>query len=188
MYAPPIFFVEVEEKIPLLAAEQGLNEVAMLVQWQIYKARIKLSHPDEHLVASLQSSVDPEDAEFVALEQTIEAAGILSKDRRITLMGGNQVSLDFVIHLRNYSRATAIEMNIKVGGVRFAIAGIAVVRAGTASVQALLKTLKSAPDWVRLALLIGVLMTLAHPTARAKLSKIFQTLFSNVVSATPSVI
>ena len=188
LFAPPMFFAEVEEKIPLLAATQGLDEIAMLAQWHIYKARIKLSEPDPELVASLQSSVDPDDAEFVALEKTIKADGVLSKDPHISTMGGNQVSLDFVFHLRNYSRTTAIEMNIKVGGVRLVITGITAVRVSTELVRALVKSLKTAPEWVKLASFVGILVVLAHPTSRAKIAGILQNLFSQIAAATPPVI
>ncbi len=188
LYAPPVFFSEVEEKIPLLAADQGLDEKAMLAEWQIYKGRISLCIPDPELVASLQDSVDPDDAEYIALEKTIKADGVLSKDSHISMMGGNQVSLDFIFHLRNYSRTTAVEMNIKVGGARFAVGSLAVVRGGTAVVQSLLKNLKAAPDWVKLALFVGTLVVLVNPNSRAKLASILQTVFSNVAAATPSVI
>lgn len=54
-----------------------------------------------------------DDAEFVALQKTIGAAGILSKDPHISMIGGNQVSLACIFRLRNYSRIAAIEMSIK---------------------------------------------------------------------------
>lgn len=50
IYAPPIFFDEVEEKIPLLATEKGLDINLMYEHWEIYKTKIKLSLPDSDKV------------------------------------------------------------------------------------------------------------------------------------------
>jgi len=41
IYAPPIFFDEVEEKIPLLAIEKRLDISLMYEHWAIYKTKIK---------------------------------------------------------------------------------------------------------------------------------------------------
>lgn len=73
LYAPPIFFAEVEEKIPLIATTQGLDAEVMRKHWKEYKTKIKLAIPDSDIIKMLQAGVDPDDAEFVALQKTLGA-------------------------------------------------------------------------------------------------------------------
>lgn len=188
LYAPPTLFDEVEEKIPLIAAKKGLDVNRMHAEWAIYKLRIKIAEPDEEKVRVLKSGVDPDDAEFVALAQTIDAAGVISKDTHIGQMGGNTISVTCIAHLRNYSRATAIELHIKVGGVSFAKVSYAMIASMFAGAKALIEGVSKAPDWVKLALLAGGVLTALHPGARASVARGLRTVLDGISEATPFVI
>lgn len=187
LYGPPALFREVEEKIPLMASSQCLDGEAMSVHWQVYKARITLAIPDAELVRSLRSGADPDDAEFVALEKTLCADGVLSKDAHISMMGGNRVSLDCVFRLRDYSRTTAVELNIRVAGAHFAIVGFAGIRACISGLKAVASGVRNAPGWIKAALLLAALLTLAQPRARTKVMETIRQLLEGAGSATPSV-
>lgn len=188
LYAPPTLIDEVEEYIPLLAAEKGLDVNSMHAEWAIYKLRIKIAEPDEDKVLALQNGVDPDDAEFVALAQTINAAGVISKDGHIAQMGGNHISVMCITHLRNYSRATAIELHIKVGGVSFAKVSYAMIAGMFAGGKALIESVRKAPDWVNLALIVGGVFIALHPGARARVANGLRTVFDGIKEATPFVI
>ncbi len=188
LYAPPIFFAEVEEKIPLMATTQGLDAEVMRQHWDVYKTKITLAIPDEDLVRSLKSGVDPDDAEFVALQQTIGADGVLSKDAHIAAMGGNKVSLDCIFYLRDYSRTAAVELNIKVAGANFTLAGLTAIRACVAGIQALSRSITAAPDWMKFALLLCALLTIANPGSRAKVLGAVDSLLAGAASAVPAVL
>lgn len=188
IYAPPIFFDEVEEKIPLLAIEKGLDINLMYEHWAIYKTKIKLSSPDLDKVQVLRGGKDPYDAEYIALEQTIGASGVISKNHDIRLMGGNQISITCVTHLRNYSRSTSIELNIKVKGVMFANVSVATIRGLFAGSKALIDGIAKAPDWVKFALLAGGAFIALHPGARASVARGLKTVLAGIGEATPAVI
>jgi predicted nucleic acid-binding protein len=185
VYAPPTLFKEVEEKLPALALEKGLNVEQMRAHWEIYKVKITIAEPDSERVLIAREGVDPDDAEFLALAQTISAAGVISKDRHISLMGGNQISVQCITYLRNYSRATAIELNIKVNGIRFAVHGIAAARKLFEGIKALVDGISRAPDWVKLALFAGGLFIAFHPGARAGAIRALKFLLAGVQEATP---
>jgi predicted nucleic acid-binding protein len=188
LYAPPVLFREVEEKIPLIAAQKGLDADLMYAQWNIYKTQIKSAEPDNEKVRALQNGVDPNDAEFIALEQTIGASGVISKDRHIGQMGGNHISVTCITHLRNYSRSTAIELNIKVNGVLFAKVSYAAIAGMYAGSKALIEGVSKAPDWVKVALLAGGLLVALHPGARASVVRRLKTVLDGICEATPFVI
>lgn len=188
MYAPPILFDEVEEKIPLIAAEKGLDQNLMYNHWAVYKTKLKVFVPDQDKVSVLRNGVDPDDAEFVALEQTIRASGVISKNSDIKMMGGNQISVECITYLRNYSRATAIEMNIKVNGVMFVKLSYAAIAGMFAGGKALIEGIGKAPEWVKIALLMGGAVIALHPGARASVARGLKTVLAGISEATPFVI
>lgn len=189
LYAPSKLFDEVEEHLPKIAADKGLDLSLLAAEWQAYQTRIKVAEPDDEKVRALKSGIDPDDAEFVALAQTIRASGVISKNAtHIEQMGGNLVSVACIVHLRNYSRATAIELNIKVGGVTFARLGYAAISGAVAGCKALIEGVGKAPDWVKLALIAGGLFVALHPGARARVVSGLKAAFEGIAEATPIVI
>jgi predicted nucleic acid-binding protein len=188
LYVPPSLFTEVDEKIPLIAKKKKLDIDLMYAHWETYKLKLKVYAPDDELVQALKNGVDPDDAVFVALAETIAASGVFSKDKDIGMMGANQISIECITHLRNYSRATAIELNIKVNGVLFANVGIAAIRGLFAGIKALIDGIGRAPDWVKLALLAGVLFIALHPGARASVVRGLKAMLAGISEATPAVI
>ena len=188
LYAPPTLLDEVERHIPLIAAKKGIDIQLLYVEWSIYKTKLKIAVPDVEAVQILKNGVDPDDAEFVALAQTIGAAGVISKDKHIGLMGGNQISVMCITHLRNYSRATSIEMNIKVNGVLFFNISIATIRGLFEGGKALINGIGKAPDWVKFALLAGVVFVALHPGARATVANSLKAVLQGIGEATPTII
>ncbi|SNX61018.1 PIN domain-containing protein [Nitrosomonas ureae] len=188
LYAPPALFDEVEEHLPKIAARKGLDITRLTAEWASYRMRIKIAEPDSEKVLELREGIDPDDAEFVALAQTIGAIGVISKDRHIGQMRGNHISVECITHLRNYSRATAIELNIKIGGVVFAKVGYAAIAGIYSGSKALIARVSKAPDWVKLALLVGGLFVVLHPDARARVANGLRVVFEGIAEATPFVI
>ena len=188
VYAPPALFEEVEEKIPLLAAEKGLDVDLMYLEWGIYKLKLKLAEPDSEKVRVLKNGIDPDDAEFIALAQTIAAHGVISNDKHIALMGGNQISITCIAHLRDYSRSTAIELNIKVNGLMFGLASFAALQALLRGIKALIDGISKAPDWLKIALISGGVFIALHPGARASVVRGLKTVLAGIGEATPFVI
>jgi len=188
LYAPSKLFEEVDEHLPLIAAEKGIDVNKMHAEWASYKSRIKIAEPDEEKVRVLKNGVDPDDAEFIALAETLGASGVISKDKHIKQMGGAHISVTCVTHLRNYSRSTAIELQIMFGGVAFAKIGYVAIAGMFAGGKALVESVSKAPDWVKLALLAGGVFIALHPGARARVARGLEIALDGIREATPFVI
>lgn len=188
VYVPPKLLEEVEEKIPLIAAEKGLNVELMYAEWKVYKTRLKIAYPDDEKVKLLQNGVDPDDADFVALAQTIMASGIFSKDKHIEMMGGNRVSIECVTHLRDYSRATSVEMNIKINGVVFSYVSIAVIKSLIEGSKILIKQVASAPGWVKVVMVMALAYIALNPRARETVANLINSTLSLLRNETPRVL
>jgi predicted nucleic acid-binding protein len=188
LFGPPALFEEVLEKIPVVSAELAVDAQVMFEHWYEFKKFIQLEVPDPSLTQELQSGIDPDDAPFVALQRTIDAAGILSKDPHITAMGGHRVSLDCIFYLRDYSRNSAIEMSIKVAGTSLLIAGVASIGAACRAARSLSAAYVRLPDWVKLTLVVGGLLALSNPKARTATVNLVQRLAKGISEASPKAI
>lgn len=188
VFVPPSLLTEVEEKIPLIAEKKNLDEDDMYGYWEIYKTKLVVQEPDADCVENLKNGIDPDDADFVALAKTISASGIFSKDKHIGIMGGNQISIQCIGHLRNYSRAKSIELSIKVNGVMFVKVSVAVIRGLSVKIKNLIDGISAAPDWLKMALIAGGLLVVLHPNARENLVCGLSAMLASVTEATPTVV
>lgn len=188
VFVPPSLLAEVEEKIPLIAKEKKLDEDDMYGYWEIYKTKLVVQEPDANCVENLRNGIDPDDADFVALEKTISANGIFSKDKHIGIMGGNQISIQCIGHLRNYSRAKSIELNIKVNGVMFVKVSVVVIRGLSVKIKNLINGISTAPEWLKMALIAGGLLVVLYPNARENLVCGLRAMLASVTETTPTVI
>lgn len=188
VYVPPSLFDEVEEHIDRIAEEEGQDREAMLAHRRHYQTKLKVCEPDNNKVQRLQGGVDPDDAFFVALAETVAAQGIVSNDHHIEKMGGNRISVDCIVSLRDYSRATAIELNIKCMGVMLGWTSIAAVRGMFAAIKALMDGISKAPDWLKLALLAGGAFCVLHPGAREVIVRGLKAVLAGIEEATPALI
>ncbi|TLS66188.1 PIN domain-containing protein [Mariprofundus erugo] len=185
VYAPPALLDEVEEKIPLLAADKGIDVGLLLKEWEQYKPRLKVKEPEAARVTRLKHGVDPDDAFFVALAEDISAHGVITKDRHIEMMGGNWITVECVTSLRDYSRAIAVSMEIKVSGVVLSGVAIGAVRQLLLGIKALASAISRAPDWVKLVLIAGAFFVIFHPGARAKMVQWVQSVVTGIEGVTP---
>lgn len=186
VYVPSALFGEVEEHIERIAVDEGLDKARLVAQWVEYRKRLKVLEPDSGVVNSYSNGVDPDDAVFIALAQAIEAAGVVSNDQHIEMMGGKKISVDFIFSLRDYSRATAVELNIKCMGLTLGLASIATIRGLFEGIKALIVGIGKAPDWLKLALIVGAAFCVLHPGARAKITAGFRRALTGIKEATPT--
>ena len=188
VYVPPKLIDEVEEHIPLIASKKGLDEKGMRAEWKIYRKMLKVVPPDEATVQEYRDGVDPDDADFVALAELIGAVGVFTKDKHIGMMGGNTISIECIAHLRNYSRSTAVELNIKVNGVLFSIVGMRAINALIDGAKLLVERIGSAPAWIKALLLAGVAFVVLNPRTRGTVGRILSTTYLKLGDAVPKVL
>jgi hypothetical protein len=160
----------------------------MLEVWAEYRKNLKVMDADESLVQSYRSGVDPDDAVFLALAEAVQAVGVISKDRHIAMMGGQTISVDFVLSLRDYSRAAAIELNIRCMGISLTLMGVATIRGIFEGITNGVLAISKAPDWMKLTLLFGVAFCVLHPGARQRIGSGLAVALEGVREVTPSIV
>lgn len=186
VYVPLALHDEVERHIKRIAIEEGLDQARLMSVWWEYQKKLKVAEPDSKVIQSYSGGVDPDDAVFIALAEVIGAVGIVSNDPHIAMMGGKKISVDCVLSLRDYSRATAIELNIKCMGLTLGLASVATIRGLIEGIKALIVGIGKAPDWLKLVLIVGVAFCVLHPGARAKIATGFRRALTGIKEATPT--
>jgi len=186
-YVPPELFKEVEEHLLRISVEDKISHAHLTQQWVAYKQYLKVLEVDSALVESYTDGVDPDDAYFIALAHLVAAAGIVSNDRHIKQMGGNQISIHCILSLRDYSRAKAIELNIKFSGLSLGIMSVVGFIGLFQAVKALIVAVQKAPDWVKITLVVAALVCVLHPGARKKITTFLTRALEGIKSASPQV-
>lgn len=184
-YVPPALHGEIEKHIERISREEGLDQARLLSVWGEYQKKLKVVEPDSSVIRSYSGGVDPDDAVFVALAKAVGAVGVVSKDRHIAMMGGKKISVDCVVSLRDYSRATAIELNIKCMGISLGWVSVVTIRG---LIRVLVAGISRAPNWVKLTLVVGASFCVIHPGAREKISSGFKRALAGIKEATPTVV
>lgn len=177
VFAPRWLDSEMASAIPQVAAKRKLPEEELWAHWMEYRTLLKWD--ETYLTASGdgESVVDPKDMPYVQLEKAIGAHGILSQDRHIEKMGGNRLTLDFVLSTRSYARATVVTLGLRVCGLML---GVVALKALMKLLQVFGRVIGKLPDSARAILLVSIIAALAHPGARKWIYERFTTLAATV--------
>ncbi len=187
VYVPSQLYEEVGRHIDRFSAEEDIDRSRMLEGWAAYQKHLNVLDPDEDRIRPYRAGVDPDDAVFLALAEAVGAKGVLSNDRHISQMGGKRISIDCVFSLRDYSRAAAIEWNIKVGGITLGLLGFHVIGQIISGVKNLGQSIARAPDWVKASIVMGAILLMLHPGARKKISSGLELAFGALRSSAPPI-
>ena len=169
--------------IPQVSQRRAIPESALLELWTAYKAQIiwddRYVEPGDD-----QTNGDAKDVPYVALQETLCAAAILSRDKDIDQLGGNKVGLEFVLSVRSYARAATIAVGIHAGGALVSTLSLGLL---VEFAKGLGRLVANMPDWVKLALLVGAVFVAVHPPARKRVLGLLTTLGGELAALWPEV-
>lgn len=184
LYAPTWLDEEmVSSTIPQAAKKSKVSEEALLALWADYK-QIIFWNDNYTIPEEMDVEGDEKDIPYVALQKSLKAAAILSRDPDIDKLGGKRVDFEFIIHAQQYARTKAISVGLKVSGVFV----------GNIAVNLFIQILKGLgalagrlPDWVKLALLVLAVVAIAHPKSRAWIMDCMRGLEDLFINAWPEI-
>ena len=156
----------VTSTIPQASKRRKIPEPALLQLWEEYKKQIIW---DETLTAPEHDEYtegDEKDVPYVVLQERIAAAAILSRDTAIDELGGKRVTLEFVLSVRSYARASTYSVSIRVGGAFITTLSVAFL---IDIVKVLGSQIARLPDWLKIALIAVTVFAIVHPASRERL-------------------
>lgn len=161
VHAPRWLEQDLTSAISQVATRQELSEQQLWDCWPWYKEALIWN--EELSDAPASAEIDPKDVPYVVLQKTIGAVGILSHDRHIKKMGGNQLTFEFIMTMRNYARASVVDVGIRVSGAMLGTVAIGVIRALFSAIATGINRL---PSWLKMALIIAAVVAVLHPRTR----------------------
>ena len=168
---PPYALEEIQDKIPEVAKKRRIDQVVLAGLWEEYRPALSVKEPDPVHVERYRYGRDPKDADYLALADTLAANGILSRDKDIPAMVGIAISMDAVTLLRDYSRAAAVEFNIKVNGCFSLMVGIMTLKVALELLDKVAGQVARLPGWAKGLLLCLLFISLMNEKARKKLAE-----------------
>lgn len=168
--APINLVTEINEHLPKIAKDKGLCLEKLTSQWLEYRQSITfIEVPKENLFESRPED-DEKDIPFIVLKEMIGADGILSKDTDIKRMDSDAINIQCIASLQSYSRACAIQLNIRVNGTMMAGFSLVALMAAFEGLKALITAIKNSPKQVHLILGGAVLFTALYPPAHKRVA------------------
>ena len=171
--------------IPQVAESKGIPEAALLALWTEYKKQIIWSDMPVVTESDEAAVCDPKDIPYVALQQSIAAVGILSRDRDIDDLGGNRVTLEFVLSVRSYARAASYAVGIRVGGVFITTVSLGLL--GQIA-KAIGSSISRLPPPVKVALIAGAVFVAVHPKSRQRILEFLHSSGTQLADAWPGIV
>jgi predicted nucleic acid-binding protein len=164
VFAPRWLEKELSSAFQQVARKRKLEESDLWTAWAEYRKLIQWDENFDRIPADFNGAGDPKDIPYVHLGKAINASGILSKDEHIAQMGGNRLSLEFILETRKYARAAVTSVGIRVSGHFLGAVTLSALKNVLNLVQGQLQKL---PPKLKTVLLCAVVFALLHPGSRA---------------------
>jgi predicted nucleic acid-binding protein len=169
--APSYLQTEMVKKLHAASIERNISEERMLVEWNEYRALLHFVDADlDSNPTSSAAVIDPKDVPYLVVYDRLGAAAVMTDDAHLALMGAKTVrAAEIRIALRDYARAAAVEMNLKVNGVFVTVLGIEMVKGVLKMIRSCFGQLQKLPIEVRMLLGSLVVLALLHQSTRERL-------------------
>lgn len=166
IYAPTWLDAEMTNStIPQVALRRNIPENVLQEMWREYRHLINWDDNFPDADEFVEVDGDAKDMPYVALQHSIQGVGILTRDQGVKQLGGKPIELEFVFCVRRYARAASYSVGIRLSG---AFVGWAGVNGVTALVKGVGQLVAKMPDWLKYAVLIGVVLAVLHPGFRQR--------------------
>ena len=168
IYAPDWLRTEVAKYLGEIAADAGVSELEADARWRELEARIRFLGDEELLdIVVPNPQVDEKDVPYVKVRLAVGAVAVLSDDKHFQAMETPLLGSHGLRRLRDYTRELSVHLSITIGGsIAFTISASAAARLVTNLVCAVSGAIRNAPTWLNVALGIGGIATLLHPSGR----------------------
>lgn len=176
-YAPHFLKREIATNLPEVAAKQNVDVAVLESLWDVYRTKITfvaVGGPPRK-----GKWRDPKDVPYLRLQRRL-ACPIVSEDADVGAMGGKVIRVQIFGTLRGYSRAAAVEYQLKASGA-LSVA----LAAGLA--EGVFATIKRLPTPVLWGGAILSLLLLLHPKSRKKILEVGEVLIEGGARVIPEI-
>lgn len=164
IFAPRWLEKELPSAFQQVARKRRISESDLWTAWESYKVLINWDEKYDSIPKDFARTDDPKDLPYIDLQKALDAIGILSNDGDIDRMGGNRLTLDFVLATRSYARAAVISVGMRVSGYFVGAIAIGGLFKLFGAIKGILGKL---PSKFQVALIGVVVIAFLYPNSRA---------------------
>lgn len=124
----------------------------------------------------IQTYADVDDFPYLATCMELDAQAIYTTDPHLAAMGAPVVSVLIDTHLRDYARASTVQIAVRIGYSVSFIVGWEFIQVLYKLLVRCIKAIRKLPPAVQIALAAAGLIYVAHPKSRARLKEGWNTL------------
>jgi hypothetical protein len=163
--APPWMKMEIEEDLPLIAAELGVPVTTVRQEWTQFETMIRYFRPRADIAPSVPCS-DPKDLPYIQTLDQIAADFIWTRDSHFLETNPPDMAGGLDNSIRDYARATSILVGVKVGSGFAVVCGLEILAAlGRAAIEGIQKI----PPILKVCISLAIVGLFLHPKSRERL-------------------
>lgn len=168
LFAPEHLKSEIAKYLEDIAEDTGVSVADVQREWDLFQKHVCFYEPKSR-PSSVESYADVKDFPYLATSRELDTQAVYTSDRHLAAMQAPVVSAFIDTHLRDYARASSVQIVLQLGSLFSIIVSweflCAAYRLLTRSIQAL----KRLPPLAQAALAGVAAVAVLHPKSRAKL-------------------
>lgn len=178
-FAPLTLKQEIEDHIEEIAQYAGVPVGRVEAEWHAFQPRLHFYEPNASQNLN-GKCVDPDDLPYEEVRRQLGAQAVYTRDAHFQAMQIPAITVNLDLTLRNYARASSIQVAVKFGSGFIFMVSLQVL---LAVVKACVEGFRRLPTAIKMALIFAILVALVHPKSREKIGDFFQTTWCQLIDA-----
>ena len=181
-----VFFVpehakwEIEKHYEDIARQARTTIAEVKQEWAQFQKSLRFYAPKMR-PSTTQTYADLDDFPYLATCLELDAQAIYTMDRHLAAMGAPVVSVLIDTHLRDYARASAVQIAVGIGSSVSFVVGRDFLQGLYKLLVRCVKAIRRLPPAAQIGLAAAGVICVAHPKSRARLKKGWNTLKNSEV-------
>jgi hypothetical protein len=181
--APEHVKQEIEKYYEAIAADTGTTVAEVEKEWTNFQQYVGFYAPQER-PSSSETYADIKDFPYVATWREVDAQAVYTADPHLAAMGAAVVSVFIDTQLRDYARASTVQIAVRIGSSLSVFVGWEFFCAMFRLLVQLIHVIRRLPPAAQAALVAAVTMAVLHPKGREAIWKGWNSLKSSAAAAT----
>lgn len=169
-FAPEHIKWEIEKHYEDIAIQTGSTVARVKQEWAHFQSFLRFYAPKIR-PSPTQTYADIDDFPYLAAWKEVDTQAIYTTDPHLAAMGAPVVSVLIDTHLRDYARASTVQIAVAIGYSASFVVGWEFLQVVYKLLACCLRAIRQLPPAVQIGLVAAGLICVAHPKSRAKLKK-----------------
>ena len=177
-FAPEHIKWEIEKHYKDIAMQTECTVARVKDEWRQFQARLRFYAPNMQ-PSPTQEYADIDDFPYLATWKELATEAVYTTDHHLAAMGAPVVSVLIDTHLREYARASTVQIAVGIGYSISFVVGWDFLQVVYKLLVRCLRGIRQLPPGVQIGLVAAGLICVAHPKSRTKMREVWNALKSS---------